>query len=444
MNDAPKPPTAAPVIDLGYVPRPYQAELHRLAHRHRFLVPICHRRFGKTVLWLRHAIDAACRNERTDPPPRYSYVAPYREQAKTIAWEYLKAFARPLPGFVANESELRVDWMGGRRIRLFGADNYNALRGQYNDGVGLDEMGQIAPVVLDEVIMPTLSDFNGWAMITGTPAGRNHFYKLKQDIEAGLKGPEWATVTYKASQTGIIAPAELELQRRAMGQEKYEQEYECSFDAAIRGAYYADEIRQAREEGRLMDSIPVERIPTGFAFDLGMGDDTSIWVFQLVGREIRVLAYYSNNGVGLDHYVAWLEKWRTKHHVPNWMSNNQLFPHDINVRELGTGRSRLETLRTMGLQPRALPISRVEDGINAARMIFPRCVFDVSQCRYGLDALSSYRRDYDDKKQIFHDRPLHDWASHGADAFRVLAQGVTDGPGKKYREKIPYSNRGFV
>ena len=431
-----------PTVDLGYEPREHQRELHVLADRQRFVVAVCHRRFGKTVALLRHAIDEALRCPLA--APRVAYIAPFRDQAKSVAWDYLKRFTRPLAdaGMASyNESELRCDIAGDRRIRLFGADNYNALRGQYLDFAVLDEVGQMAPAVWEEVVRPMLSDRKGRAVFIGTPAGRNFFWRTFEYARLS-NDAEWAAVTYKASQTGVIDAAELESARRTMGADRFAQEYECSFEAAIRGAYYATELKDAREGGRIT-RLPVEKLPVSMAWDLGIGDDTAIWLFQDVGREVRVLHYYSNNGVGLDHYASYLEAWRIKNRIPSW--GDIIVPHDAEVRELGTGRARVEVMREMfGKMPKVLPRFSVDDGIQAVRKEFARMWFDERECASGLDSLAQYRREFDEKRETFHDRPLHDWASHGADAMRYLALGLRRGPAGAKRAPINYPALGIV
>jgi len=204
-----------------------------------------------------------------------------------------------------------------------------------------------------------------------------------------------------------------------MGEDKYRQEFECSFDAAVEGSYYG-QILNELEEKKHMQEIPREELSRTFtAWDLGMGDSTSIWVAQLVGSEIRLIDYYENHGVGLDHYVKWIRD-------NNYEKAQHILPHDVRVRELGTGTTRLETLATMGLKARIAPKVKLEDGINAARMLLPRCWFDAKKCHQGIEALKQYRQEYDEKRKGYTGRPLHDWASHPSDAFRYLAVSLKD------------------
>lgn len=383
----------------------------------RFNVLVCHRRFGKTVMAINHLLDETLNCKK--PRPRFAYIAPFRTQAKTVAWDYLKHYTNPIPGREWNESELRCDLPGGGRVTLFGADNADALRGQYFDGVVLDEFGDMAPRVWSEVIRPALSDRMGWAIFIGTPKGPNHFADLYQcdgDYKEAV-GEDWFRATYKASETGIVNERELKEARTTMTRAQYEQEFECSFMAAVLGAVYGEEFREV-DAGKRIAGVPAEKgLPVHTAWDLGIGDSTAIWLFQIAGREIRVIDYIESFGVGLDWYARALKE---RPHL----YGTHLLPHDANVKELGTGRSRVETLADYGIKATVLPNQRLEDGINAARGIFSRCWFDAEKCRDGVNSLRLYQYEYDDKRRTFSPRPRHDHASHAADAFRYLAMGL--------------------
>ena len=360
-------------------------------------------------------------NPRDYPPPRYSYVAPTYTQAKDIAWGYLKYYSAPIPGIKTSESELWVEYPNGARVRLYGADNYERLRGLYNDGVVIDEPAQMDPRAWPEVIRPTLSDYQGWASFIGTPAGRDWFYKIDRD-EAGNELPGWFRFTIKASESGVIGQEELESLRLGMTEEQYAQEFECSFEAAVVGAYYGKTMAQAEADGRIT-GVPYDAAASVWtAWDLGIRDATAIWFAQIVGREIHVIDYYESSGADLAHYVGQL---RSKPYA----YAGHIVPHDAQAKELGTGRSRLEVLESLGVSNVTVaPMHRVEDGINAVRVLLPKCWFDAKKCSRGIDALKLYRAEFDDKLQAFKPRPVHDWASHGADAFRYLAMGLDLSP----------------
>lgn len=416
------------VVEL-YRPRPLQAQLHKSLKR--FNVLVAHRRFGKTVFCINELIARAAANTRESP--RYAYVAPLFTQAKDVAWQYLKQYTAPIPGTAVSETELRVDLPGGARIRLYGADNPDRLRGLYLDGVVLDEYAQIHPRLWSEVIRPALADRQGWAIFIGTPMGRNQLYEIYEQARAQ---DDWLAALFRASETGIIPAAELAAARRAMSEEQYAQEFECSFDAAVLGAYYGKLLAAVEREGRI-GSVPWEpTLPVHTAWDLGIGDSTAIWFCQRAGRELRLIDYYESSGVGLDHYARVLGE-------RPYVYGEHLLPHDAEVKELGTGKSRVETLASLGLRPRVLPAMKVEDGINAVRNLLPLCWFDATRCARGIEALRQYRREWDDRLRAFRPRPLHDWTSHAADAFRYLAQGLRpEDPG--WARPLVYSNRGIV
>ena len=394
-------------IVIPYKPREHQLSLHQTVDAHRFSVAVAHRRFGKTVAAINQIIKAALQCERE--APRFAYIAPTYTQAKRVAWDYLLKYTQPLSA-TANISELRVDFYG-RRISLYGADNPDSLRGIYLDGVVLDEVGDMNPKIWNEVVRPALSDRLGWALFIGTPKGANHFKDLRDRAEK-----EWALLEFKASQTGIVPQEELDAARKEMGDDKYNQEFECSFAAPVTGSYFGEALQQVEEEGRICHIPRDDLCKTYAAWDLGVGDSTAIWIAQVAGQEVRLLDYIENHGQGLDWYVRELKS-------RNWEKAENLLPHDVEVRELGTGRSRLEMLREAGLDCTVLPRLPVDDGIAAVRRLLPRCWFDP-KTKQGLDCLRNYRREYDEKRNVFFDKPLHDWASHGSDAFRYLAVGM--------------------
>jgi hypothetical protein len=400
-------------IVIPYKPRQHQLKVHDLLEGKRFAVVVAHRRFGKTVAALNHLIRDAVLNQKETP--RYAYIAPTYGQAKRVAWDYLVKYTTPLGG-TNNISELRVDFWG-RRIQLYGSDNPDSLRGQFFDGVIIDEVGDQNPKIWTDIVRPALTDRKGWCLFIGTPKGHNHFKELRDRAE---KEEGWGLLEFKASETGVVDETELKAARNEMGEDKFRQEFECSFDAAVEGSYYG-QILNELEDKKHMQEIPREELSRTFtAWDLGMGDSTSIWVAQLVGSEVRLLDYYENHGVGLDHYVKWIRD-------NDYIKAEHILPHDVRVRELGSGKSRLEMLEEAGLEIKIAPRMGLDDGIQAVRRLLPRCWFNVPKVQIGLNCLRNYRRDYDEKRKIFYERPLHDWSSHGSDSFRYLALGLDEG-----------------
>lgn len=427
---------AARIIEIPYLPRGQFGDFHERSNR--FAKVVAHRRFGKTVGCINDLIRAAVTNTRKQPPPRYAYIAPTYTQAKDVAWNYLKYYSAPIPGTKTSESELWVDYLNGARVRLYGADNYERLRGLYHDGVVIDEPAQMDPRAWPEVIRPTLADHSGWATFIGTPAGRDWFYKIDRDDKGG-ELPDWFRLTLKASETGIIKPEELESLKVGLSDEQYAQEFECSFEAAVVGAYYGKLMADADRDKRIC-GVPYE--PTAevwTAWDLGIRDATAIWFCQQVGKEIRIIDYYEQTGADLGHYVDQLRQRK-------YVYAGHIVPHDAQAKELGTGKSRLEVLESLGLNNITVaPMHRVEDGINAVRVMLPKCWFDAGKCARGIDAMKLYRAEYDDKLMTLKPRPVHDWTSHAADAFRYLAMTLDKWTApNNFNRKLNYPSLGIA
>ena len=402
---------AEQVVTIPYQPRPLQKVLHAALDGHRFAVAVCHRRFGKTVLAVNQLQKRALLCDK--PRPRFAYIAPTYRQGKAIAWDYMKHFAAPIPGMVPNESELRIDYPNGGQVRIYGADNPDSLRGIYLDGVVLDEYGLMDPTIWEEVVRATLTDRMGWAFFIGTPNGKNQFYEISSLAQ---REEGWFHASYKASQTRILNSEELMSARSTMTQDQYSQEFECSFEASVKGAVYAREMQQARDDGRIT-LVPYDpALPVDTNWDLGYRDATAIWFTQsAMGGAVRVIDYYESSGHGFDHYVRELNQ-RPYAYGEHWL------PHDVNQTEFGSGKRVLDTARA-SLRPicQVAPRLPVEDGVHAVRMLLPKCYFDAQKCATGIDALTNYRWDFNSKVKDFTHLPVHDWASHGADAFRTLA-----------------------
>jgi len=400
---------------IDYAPRSVFESYHETEKR--FALTVAHRRAGKTVARINKLIQRAAVCER--PSPRFGYLAPYFVQAKDIAWAYLKHYSSPILelGGKVNESELSITMPHNEAvIRLYGADNAERMRGLYFDGLAADEAQDIKSSVLTQIIMPALSDRQGWLDMSGTPKGWGNL--LGATYKRAKDDPEWFVQVLRASETGLIEPEELERLRRAMPENEFLQEFECSFDAAITGAYYARELQAAEAEGRItrVPHDPMLQVHT--AWDLGVSDSMSIWFMQAVGREIRIIDYLEAQGHGLDYYAHELSK-------KPYLYGKHYGPHDIRVRELGSGKSRWEVAKGLGIKFEVVKQMPVTDGMNAVRMTLPRCYFDAQKCAVGIDALRQYREKIDEKRGIALG-PLHDWTSHASDAFRYLCIGHTD------------------
>lgn len=418
---------------LGYNPRAHQLAISEALKTHRFVVAVEHRRAGKTTGAQWKLIEAALENPRN--APRYAYIAPSFTQAKQIAWDGdhgFKQLLKPVPHVVSfNESELRVDFSHGARIKLGGAENVDAWRGQYLDGVVLDEVALMDPRFWPEVIRPCLSDRGGWALFIGTPAGEDAFFDLYQRAASGADA-DWTAFRFRWQDTGVLPLHEIESARRDMSPEQFAREYECSFAAGIDGAYYARAMDEAATEGRITTVRYDAKYPVVTAWDLGFGDATAIWCAQAVGGEVRILRYIEDRGRKLADYHSILQ-------ATGLSFSADFLPHDAAAHELIAGRSREETLRSLGRPIKVLPPVRKDDQIEAVRNLLPRCVFDADGCAEGIRHLRHYRVRPVAKGALRTEgrEPLHDEHSHGADAFAQLAIGIREPSRVKKIKKRP-------
>jgi len=409
---------AVRVITIPYSPRRAFKAFHN--RRQRWACLVAHRRAGKTVACINDLIKRALTEGKENG--RYAYIAPYYSQAKSIAWDYLLRFSAEVRTN-ANASELWVELLNGARIRLFGADNPDALRGLYLDGVILDEYADMKPRIWGEIIRPLLADREGWAVFIGTPKGHNSFYDIWRTAN---HSESWFATSIKASTSGLLPLSELEDAKRGMTPDQYEQEFECSFEAAILGAYYGQEMRTAEESGRVC-SVPYDpAMPVYTAWDLGFHDDTAIWFYQVTHGEIHCIDFYSASGLSIPDYAEAVIE-RGYKYAKHWL------PHDARAKTLASGgRSIIEQLAAHvgGIAKLAIvPSLSVQDGIQAARVMLPRVWFDREKCGEAVELLKQYQREWDDDKKAFREKPRHDFTSHCADAFRMLALS--------WRETVP-------
>jgi hypothetical protein len=396
---------------------PYKAreaflDFHR--REQRWAVLVCHRRAGKTVATIADIIRRAVMEKKENA--RYAYIAPFYAQAKNIAWDYLLRFAEPSI-VKANQSELWVELVNGAKIRLFGADNPDALRGLYLDGVVLDEYADMKPRLWGEIVRPLLTDRQGWATFIGTPKGHNAFYDIYNEAQ---KNPNWYVKTLRADQSGLLPEAELLDAQATMSDNQYEQEFLCSFEAAILGAFYGQEMRRITDLERITTVDYDPMFPCHTAWDLGFNDSTSIWWFQVVYGEIRVLDHHSSNGQAIPFYTMLLDQ---KADEFGYKYGYHYLPHDARAKTLASGgKSIIEQIAAkIDIKHlKIVPNLSIQDGIQATRLALTRAWFD-NRCEEGIECLRQYQREWNDDKKCFNDRPKHDFTSHSADAFRYLS-----------------------
>ena len=392
-------------VSIPYTPRPQFLPFHQRSQR--WAVLVCHRRAGKTVATINDLLTKACYSQQERP--RYGYIAPYYSQAKQIAWDYLKHYSKEI-AVKTSESALSVELFNGARVTLYGADNPDAFRGLYFDGVAVDEYGNCRPNLWSEILRPALADRQGWALFIGTPNGPNHFYDIWE--EAGFN-QKWYRFILRASESGIINKDELEEMKSSMPADEWESEMECSWFAAVKGSYYGTEMKNAK----IGDFPPVAGVASHYVFDLGYTDTTAVWRWQEFPDHTLTTLAQEWSARSIDFYINWLHAQREA----GFKIGNVWVPHDARAKSLQTGKSILEQLLNNGVRPRLVPNLSVQDGISAARMMFRHDVFDEGGCYDGLKALKSYKREFNEDKKVFTDKPLHDWSSNFADSYRYKA-----------------------
>lgn len=418
-----------PHVVIPYAARAPFLPFHNRTQRWACLV--VHRRGGKTVAGINDLIKGALTCPRQSP--RFAYLAPYRQQAKLVAWDYVKQFTAPIPGRSVHESELHVKLPRDGRVTLYGADNYDALRGIYLDGAVVDEPADMAPEVWTDLLRPALSDRLGWCVWIGTPKGRNAFFRL---YDKAVADPEWYTMILPASVSHILPQGELDSALKAMGKESYEREFECSFNAAIPGAIYGPDIAAIRAKGQIQDYEFNTNYPLITSWDVGDSDFCTQWLLQLEGRHINVLDFASNSGQGPGFYATRIKEWEQEYRMP--ISQHYL-PHDAeNVVRGSSWKRDLEDagLRNIRVVPR---IDWIWNGINNVRELIPRLYIHKTKCSRpqgsatnpapsALDCLEFYS-----KKEVLMngepvgEDPIHNEFSHGADGLRTFAEGYKRG-----------------
>lgn len=307
-----------------------------------------------------------------------------------------------------------IELKNGSIIQIIGTDDIDRIVGTNPIGCVFSEYSLQNPRAWD-MLRPILAENGGWAVFNYTPRGKNHGYDL---YEMAKDNPKWFTQILTVDDTGAISKEAIEEERASgMDEDLIQQEFYCSFNAAIQGSYYARQIQRAEDDGRITSVPYMAEIPVHTYWDLGVGDSTAIWFVQLVGNEIRIIDYYEASGEGLPYYARVLQD-------RGYIYGQHFAPHDIQVRELGSGLSRLETARSLGINFQIVKSMPLDDGINASRVIFNRCWFDKEKAKQGLNCLINYRKEYDEKRKEYKNVPLHDWSSHGADAFRYMSIAI--------------------
>lgn len=418
-----------------YAPRPAFIPFH---NRHqRWGVLATHRRAGKTVS-LANDLVLAARTPIDKPDPVYAYVGPTYTQAKRIAWAYLKQYSSPFWAKPPSESELKITIFPNTTIYCLGADNADSLRGMYLDGFMGDEYALWKPSVFSQVIRPALSDRVGWGVFASTPRGKNLFHEIYRQA---LRDSEYYHLTIlRASESNIIPLSELLDLRKDMDPEEYAQEYECSFDSALKGAIYANEVNALMAEQRVyLGPQPLydPHLDTHFVYDLGFTDNTVRIAYQLPpSGMVHIVNVEAAHGQDIFTHIDSLSQFKQHTSSSGAQGIGRIWlPHDAKAKNLQTGRSIVEQFVEHGFTPSIVPNHKVRDGISTTRRLFTRLVVDCTPIDptdpHGLsvtgdllEAMKAYHREWDEDKKMFTDIPFHDWSSDFMDALRYLAVTV--------------------
>lgn len=417
-------------INPVYNPLPLQAKLHQDLELKRFNVVVWHRAAGKTFAMVNYIIEKALTNK--DTLAKYAYIAPFREQAKTVVWDLMKWQLSYLPNVVFNEAELKVTMPTGAVILVRGADNPNALRGNHLNGVVLDEVADMPESLWPKVISPSLERKNGWCVFIGTPAGKNLFFNYYM-MAFDKNNTDWGSYMLKITESGLKTPEEMATIKRRIGKEAFEQEYMCSFTAAVKGTYYGEEINELADSGKIGDYPYDRRYPVITAWDLGSNDATSVWFVQKIDNQIRVIDFEQKTRSKIPVFIQILRDKKYKY-------EEHLFPHDAKQVRFETAKTAIEQFREAGIgRCKVVKKRDIMTGISAVRSFLQNCVFNEKTTSEGLNSLSLYRSEYNERLSVFQATPRHDEHSHAADAFRYLATGMTKTPDRRDLSDVDYS-----
>lgn len=398
-----------------FEPRPYQLPFLAAFDSGKYdrYIQLWHRRSGKDKLDLN-----VVAREMQRAPGIYYYLWPTYAQGKKALWEgmgkdgvrYIDHFPDELVES-KNETEMKVKYLNGSIFQIIGTDDIDRVVGTNPRGVVYSEYSLQNPKAW-EFVRPILRENGGWAIFNFTARGKNHAYDLYM---AGLENPSWFVQKLTVADTNVLTEEDINEERMAgMTEDMVQQEFYCSFTAAIQGSYYWKQYDEAERAGRF-GSVPYDpALPVHTVWDLGIGDSMAIGFFQLSGMEVRMIDYLESTGEGLPEYAKQLQ-------AKPYVYGDHYAPHDIKVRELGTGKSRLETAKALGITFKVVESIPVQDGIDAARGLFKKLWVDATACKDFLRLIPQYTKEWDEDKKCFKDKPLHDWTSHGADMFRYAA-----------------------
>lgn len=427
----------------NFEPRDYQLPLWNAldSGKYQHACIVWHRRAGKDVNCWNYAVRETNNNRQTT-----KYAFPTAEMAKDNLWDAYTNDGMRFTDFVPmpirfrrnagddglNDTFKEIRFKLGGSLRVISTHKPDSLRGGNSKLFVLSEFQRMDPRVID-IIEPIVEANGGHLLVNLTPAGNNH---AKGSFESWQNDPRWFTQVLTANDTPVFALEQLvrikqsiieRYQARGLSEEEavafFEQEYMCSFESPVVGSYFGSAMRRAELDGRIANVPHEPQLKVMTFWDLGVDDSTSIWFVQVIGREIRLIDYFEASGEGLPFYAKVLAgQHEGFERMKNYVYSTHYGPHDIEVRELSTGVSRKTTAESLGISFTPTPAPKTkEEGIEAIRTILARCWFDKTKCKRGIDALKGYRKDWNDELQVYKNKPIHDWTSHGTDAFQTMA-----------------------
>lgn len=381
-------------------------------------VLVWHRRAGKEITCWNYMIREACCGRIGT----YCYFFPTSRLGRRILWDGAnkegKRFVDYIPPELIqgqpNSVEMKIELKNGSVIQIMGTENIINV-GINPIGCVFSEFSLQDPKTWD-FVRPILRENEGWAVFNFTPRGKNHAFDL---FNMARDNDDWFCQRLSIEDTGVLTETDMDMERNeGMSENLIQQEYYCNFDQGIEGAFYAKHLNQAEKEERVTHVPYDPYTPVDTYWDLGVSDSTAIIFAQNVGQEIHIIDTYSNEGEGLDHYARVVEN-KAKEGL--WQYGGHYAPHDIQVRELGHGaRTRLQMAREMGLNFQIVPNLSIHEGIEMARGMFHKLWIDRKNCSYLIKCLENYHRVFNERLNVFSDKPCHDWSSHYADAFRYM------------------------
>lgn len=404
----------------NFDPRPYQLPfLRAMDSGKKRAVLVWHRRAGKEIVCFNYMIRQAYWHR----VGYYVYFFPTTRLGRRILWDGInkdgKRFINYIPKEIIDgtphEQEMKIKLKNGSIIQIIGTDLI--------ENVGVNPVG----VVFSEYSLqdpkawaftrPILRENEGWAVFNFTPRGRNHAYDL---FLMAKDNPEWFCQKLSINDTGVLNDADMDSERReGMSEQMLQQEYYCDFDQGAEGSYYVKQLNQAEMDGRIT-SVPHDyQYNVQTYWDLGVGDETVILFVQNVGQEVHIIDMYRGEGEGLVHYANVLKKKSEEH---GYLYGEHWAPHDIEIREIGSGAmTRKSIARELGINFRVVPKLPLQEGIELMRGLFPRLWIDSTKCAFFVKAAENYHKTYNEKSNVYSEKPKHDWSSHCMDAARYMA-----------------------